>query len=253
VSDDDVVPDKMGSCSFSFNPSIFFVSDDDVVPDKMGSSSFSPAASSAANGEIQDNDVVCGRGRMTLSHPGNKAFRGWIRTYGASYQATQRRNEKKEIILQIIEHIRSTGGRFMKALDDDHDDDAKPLQAVHYEEASFEFQYEKVGHALRSVKGTSTPTKCPDFEVMVEKQLEMIRKIQNPPAEEVDEEQDMLLLAQTPPLKSDFSCTLQDDGDGDDSSSSGSNDVDVLDVGGEASFEEEPVIDDDILQLLLQM
>jgi hypothetical protein len=102
----------------------------------------------AKTDKIQDNDVVCGRNKLVHAHPGNKQFLKLIQAYRESYQAVTNRASKRQIILRIIEHVHSTGGRFI--ILDDQDSVDSPFR-----EASFTFRYEKVSHALRSAKPTT--------------------------------------------------------------------------------------------------
>lgn len=93
---------------------------------------------------LAENDVVCGRNAVAHSHQGNKLFRNIIDEMAPRYQSTKSRSEKKEITLEVINIIRLNGGRFIKAeLDDD-------VSTQLFEEASPEFIYEKVSHALRA-------------------------------------------------------------------------------------------------------
>jgi hypothetical protein len=109
---------------------------------------------------LNEYDVVCGRSRMAHTHPGNKHFRRLVKEYSFAYQNAKAREEKKRITLSIIAAIESLGGRFLKF--EGNDDEDEPFGDVFEAdtvasaaslictEASAEYQYEKVSHALRS-------------------------------------------------------------------------------------------------------
>jgi hypothetical protein len=90
---------------------------------------------------LQDNDVICGKGRLVHSHPGNKQFRRLIHFRRESYQTAHLRDDKKQITNSVIEAIHRLGGRFVK-MD----------ESGQYTQVSDEYQYEKVSHALRAAK-----------------------------------------------------------------------------------------------------
>jgi hypothetical protein len=62
---------------------------------------------------LTDEDVLCGRGAPSQFHPGNHFFRQLVLEYQPSYVA-RKRAEKPEIALQLVERIKSRGGRFLK-------------------------------------------------------------------------------------------------------------------------------------------
>ncbi|VEU42654.1 unnamed protein product [Pseudo-nitzschia multistriata] len=57
------------------------------------------------------NDVIFRPGTSMLCHPGNVAFRGLIEA--KQNRITVKRAEKEEVALEIIQEVRSTGGRFL--------------------------------------------------------------------------------------------------------------------------------------------
>lgn len=63
--------------------------------------------------EVQDTDVLCGRGAPTNYHPGNKFFRELVDEQQMPYLAA-RRVDKPDIALLIVEKIKERGGRFLK-------------------------------------------------------------------------------------------------------------------------------------------
>jgi hypothetical protein len=70
-------------------------------------------ASKQGTTEIEDNDVLSGRGGGTNVHPGNRNFRDLINLYRRSYLKA-RKNDKPSISRAIVRAIRESGGRFLK-------------------------------------------------------------------------------------------------------------------------------------------
>lgn len=66
--------------------------------------------------EITNKDVLCGRGGMTNSHPGNVLFRHLVKQQKLRY-GTSQKTEKGEIVRNIIQSIRQEHGRFLKKKD----------------------------------------------------------------------------------------------------------------------------------------
>lgn len=60
------------------------------------------------------NDVLCGRGRNTFEHPGNKALRNLIGQRIEQYRECKRREQKTNMIHETIQVLRAKGGRFLK-------------------------------------------------------------------------------------------------------------------------------------------
>lgn len=63
--------------------------------------------------EVQEDDVLCGRGAPTSWHPGNQYFRQLVAYYQPSYLAA-RRADKPEIAMRIVKSVAEQGGRFLK-------------------------------------------------------------------------------------------------------------------------------------------
>ena len=63
---------------------------------------------------INQHDVMCGRGKGTLSNNGNKAFRKLIATFLNRFLACKKRVNKQSLIAEILDIVRSTGGHFLK-------------------------------------------------------------------------------------------------------------------------------------------
>lgn len=55
-------------------------------------------------------DVICGRGKMTSSHPGNRRFRELVLEKKQAYQRARRRDEKTQITFELVQTLRE-GGR----------------------------------------------------------------------------------------------------------------------------------------------
>jgi len=63
--------------------------------------------------DINDKDVLSGRGGGTNNHPGNKEFRSLVDRYREEY-VLSKKWAKREIARNIVASIRSNGGRFLK-------------------------------------------------------------------------------------------------------------------------------------------
>lgn len=74
-----------------------------------------PPVSSEAipDSDINDKDVLSGRGGGTNNHPGNKEFRSLVDQYRSEY-VLSKKWAKRQIAKNIVESIRSKGGRFLK-------------------------------------------------------------------------------------------------------------------------------------------
>ncbi len=54
-------------------------------------------------------DVICGRGKMTASHPANRRFRELVDSHKAAYQNSKRRDEKTRITCELVDKLRAEG------------------------------------------------------------------------------------------------------------------------------------------------
>jgi hypothetical protein len=54
-------------------------------------------------------DVICGRGKMTSSHPANRRFRELVDSHKREYQNSKRRDEKTRITCDLVDKLRSEG------------------------------------------------------------------------------------------------------------------------------------------------
>lgn len=103
--------------------------------------------------DIGKKDVLCGREKFSFGHCGNKRFRVVIDMHRDRYQNTTLKEEKTQIIMDIIRLIEESGGRFLKRSEDYHD-----CWCV----AGFQCSREKVSHALRSNKHRKRKTTKPN-------------------------------------------------------------------------------------------
>lgn len=65
--------------------------------------------------EVNENDVLCGRGAPSQYQAGNKFFREIVERFQSSYIAA-RRIDKPEIATHIVDMVRERGGRFLKRI-----------------------------------------------------------------------------------------------------------------------------------------
>lgn len=87
---------------------------DDTGSSTARTSTPPPVSSEAIpDSDINDKDVLSGRGGGTNNHPGNKEFRSLVDQYRSEY-VLSKKWAKREIARNIVESIRSKGGRFLK-------------------------------------------------------------------------------------------------------------------------------------------
>lgn len=92
--------------------------------------------------DIQEQDVLCGRDKISHSHVGNKRFLCLIKQHRSGYQNATSRDGKTRLSSDIVQMIRSCGGRFLKCND----------STGEWEDQDDIVAREKVAHALRSCK-----------------------------------------------------------------------------------------------------
>lgn len=93
--------------------------------------------------ELNDNDVVCGRGKGYYNREGNVRFRDIVRSYIPEYTSARTKYEKSRILENIMEVVQSQNNgttRFVR-LDEDG----------FWVEIAREEAREKVGHAMREL------------------------------------------------------------------------------------------------------
>ena len=91
-------------------------------------------------GELQELDIVTGRGAPTNYHYGNQIFRDMVQEYQATYLCA-RRCDKPHIAMKILDLLRSGGSRFVKR--------EKTTGHFSWAEIDSKGAYEKVCQALR--------------------------------------------------------------------------------------------------------
>jgi hypothetical protein len=88
----------------------------DVVPDNAVASyqpQTTPAVTEYTWKKAEPNDVLCGRGAPSNYHPGNQAFRNLVQNHQTLYLCAKR-CDKPVIATNLMEIIRSRGGRFLR-------------------------------------------------------------------------------------------------------------------------------------------
>jgi hypothetical protein len=93
--------------------------------------------------KLRDNDVVCGRGAPSNFQRGNQVFRDVIVDYQTVYLCAKR-GCKPKIATEVLEHIQSRGGRFVRRVKTSHRGGR-----FGWEEIGEKRAYEKVCQALR--------------------------------------------------------------------------------------------------------
>lgn len=58
--------------------------------------------------------VLCGRGKTSFNHVGNKRFRDAVNNALSDYLRASNRYEKSLVVHGIVDEIKSAGGRFLK-------------------------------------------------------------------------------------------------------------------------------------------
>lgn len=107
-----------------------------------------PSNDGEAGVTICDADVLCGRGKTSFNHPGNKRFRDLITAAIPEYNKSESRLEKSLVVHSIVEKIRNPGGRFLKI----------DQTTGKWTELDDRASREKVGHAVRDA-ATTTQTR----------------------------------------------------------------------------------------------
>jgi hypothetical protein len=97
--------------------------------------------------EIRPTDVLCSRDKASHSHPGNKRFRQLIVRSREQYQNLSLRDDKTRLTTDIVNAVKSYGGRFLKQ----HESTGS------WYEVTYNVAHEKVSHALRSAKDPNRP------------------------------------------------------------------------------------------------
>jgi hypothetical protein len=114
-------------------------------------------SSSSGSGIIADSklrldDVLFGKEKSVVNHPGNTRFRQLIDMYLPSYESAPR-GEKTRITKAIVEHIQSSSGRFLKrgpSTADNNRDTSTVSIDLGWVEVDAETAYDKITHAFRN-------------------------------------------------------------------------------------------------------
>ena len=123
------------------------------------------AASRVLIRELNDNDVLQGRGSGSMQNAGNIKFRNLVEKLRPSYVATSSRKEKAKMISDMVKLIQSRKGRFLQRLDGE---EAKEMglntestgnaeDQDHYVEMTDEEAAEKAKQAIRYVHYKKVP------------------------------------------------------------------------------------------------
>lgn len=91
-------------------------------------------------GELQDLDIVCGRGAPTNYHYGNQVFKKVVEDYQTAYLCAKR-SDKPHLAMKIMDIIKNSGARFVKR--------EKTAGYFSWVEIDGKGAYEKVCQALR--------------------------------------------------------------------------------------------------------
>jgi len=125
-------------------------------------------SSSGTTTELQSYDVLLGRGTGPANHPGNIYFRDIVERVKPSYVHTPSRKVKNKLVLQVVDDVKSRGGRFLRKqplggskTTGEDDDDADSTTAGE-DEGVFEVvtdavAFEKTKQAIRYVHYKKQP------------------------------------------------------------------------------------------------
>lgn len=106
------------------------------------SSSITSKSTNIAENDIRNDDVLFGKEKKVVNHPGNTRFRQLIDMYLASYESAPR-GEKTSITKVIVEHVHASAGRFLKR------GPGKGSEAG-WVEVDTDTAYDKITHAFRN-------------------------------------------------------------------------------------------------------
>lgn len=92
----------------------------------------------------QEKDVICGRGRSTYQHAGNKLFRKIVEQFLERYSNATSKLGKSQVVSDIVSSVRNYGGDFVKL----------SKESGTYESVAERIVREKVGQGLRDALHT---------------------------------------------------------------------------------------------------
>jgi hypothetical protein len=78
------------------------------------STSATAAAVTSSGTDLRSCDVLLGRGTGPANHPGNIYFRDIVERVKPSYVHTPSRKVKNKLVLQVVNDVKSRGGRFLR-------------------------------------------------------------------------------------------------------------------------------------------
>ncbi|KAL3908865.1 MAG: hypothetical protein SGARI_002874 [Bacillariaceae sp.] len=109
------------------------------------------ASALIADSDIKDSDVLFGKEKKVVNHPGNAQFRQIIDMYLPSYEAAPR-GEKNNITRVIVDHVRGASGRFLKRGPSSsvRNGGASTVGSNGWVEVSTEVAHDKITHAFRN-------------------------------------------------------------------------------------------------------
>ncbi|CAB9513267.1 expressed unknown protein [Seminavis robusta] len=99
--------------------------------------------------DIKPMDVLCGRGKNSFNHVGNRKFRDIVAEAIPGYVTATSRATKSEIVTSIVRLVQENGGRFLK-----QDTKRKVWYVLNYTQSK-----EKAGHAIRDATITEESKK----------------------------------------------------------------------------------------------
>ncbi|CAB9515421.1 Nitrilase family, member 2 [Seminavis robusta] len=97
--------------------------------------------------DIEPTDVLCGRGKTSFNHVGNRRFRDLIAASTDKYNSAKSRLEKSMVVHAIVEQVKKVKGRFLK----------QDRYTGRWYELDERQAKEKVGHAIRDATSTMHP------------------------------------------------------------------------------------------------
>lgn len=99
--------------------------------------------------EIRRYDVLCGRGKHSFDHDGNRDFRYIIAAVLPDYVSAKSRGAKTAIVASVMKKVHAQGGRFLR-----HDSNRNVWYVLNYSQSK-----DKVGHAIRDATLTKEAKK----------------------------------------------------------------------------------------------
>ena len=94
---------------------------------------------------LSSKDIMCGRHKRAMNHPGNRRFRAFIASYLPRYFEFPTRIDRAILALDIVEALDESGGYFLK----------QNKQTGVWTELSSKEKRDKVGHALRDAAASA--------------------------------------------------------------------------------------------------